>query len=197
MLLTELAHNLISIKLKSIKCGIDATCGNGHDTLFLSGLCRTSGIIYSFDIQEEALRNTAIALEKNNLINNVKIIHAGHENILKHIDLEVDVIMFNLGYLPNSDRKISTSYDTTIIALESCLKILREKGIISIICYPKHNSGFEEMVYVKQWIRDLSKSEFNVNEYSSENSDRTTPILYVIERLAGCPIQNETVLSYS
>jgi len=193
--LTKLAHNLISVKLKSIKSGIDATCGNGNDTLFLSGLCSTIGIIYSFDIQEEALRNTANALE-NNLINNVQLIHTGHENILKHIDLEVDVIIFNLGYLPNSDRKISTSYDTTIIALESCLTILRENGIISIICYPKHISGFEEMVYIKQWICDLSKSEFKVNEYSSENSDKTTPILYIFERLARCPIQNETVLNY-
>jgi len=195
--LTELAHNLISVKLKSIKCGIDATCGNGHDTLFLSGLCSNSGIIYSFDIQEEALRNTAVVLEKNNLTNNVKLIHTGHENILEHIDFEVDVIMFNLGYLPNSDRKINTSYDTTIFALESCLKILCVNGIISIICYPKHKSGFEEMVCVKQWIRDLSNSEYYVKEYLSENSDKTTPILYVIERLTGCPIQNETVLNYS
>ena len=52
---------------------IDATCGNGHDTAFLSQLVN-QGHVYSFDIQKEALEN---AQEKYTL-DNVTYIHDGH-----------------------------------------------------------------------------------------------------------------------
>ena len=37
---------------------IDATMGNGNDTLLLSSLCGKDGHVFAFDIQEEALINT-------------------------------------------------------------------------------------------------------------------------------------------
>ena len=119
MSLTDIAHEILSQKFNSIRYGIDATCGNGYDALFLSRLCDENGIIYCFDIQEDGLKNTADILDKYNLLNKVKPIKSGHESIRKYVDHQVDVIMFNLGYLPNSNRSITTCYDTTIIALDS------------------------------------------------------------------------------
>lgn len=37
---------------------IDATMGNGNDTLLLSTLCGEKGRVLAFDIQEQALKST-------------------------------------------------------------------------------------------------------------------------------------------
>ena len=37
---------------------IDATMGNGNDTLLLCSLCQETGHVYAFDIQEQALAHT-------------------------------------------------------------------------------------------------------------------------------------------
>lgn len=47
---------------------IDATMGNGNDTLLLSGLCGEKGRVLAFDIQEMALANTKARLTKENAL---------------------------------------------------------------------------------------------------------------------------------
>ena len=43
---------------------IDATAGNGNDTLLLSQLCGESGKVLAFDIQEQALTATQKETER-------------------------------------------------------------------------------------------------------------------------------------
>ena len=50
---------------------IDATMGNGNDTLFLCELAGEAGHVLAFDIQEEAVRATSDLLKSQ-----------GYENIL-------------------------------------------------------------------------------------------------------------------
>lgn len=52
---------------------LDATCGNGHDTLFLANLVGPNGTVYAFDIQEEAIEHTTARLIENNSLNQVKL----------------------------------------------------------------------------------------------------------------------------
>ena len=47
--------------LKSGDLAIDATCGNGHDTLFLSGFCTVIGL----DIQTKAIQQTETLLKEH------------------------------------------------------------------------------------------------------------------------------------
>lgn len=47
---------------------IDATCGNGRDTLELARMVCTDeglGYVYAFDVQEDALANSAYLLDKH------------------------------------------------------------------------------------------------------------------------------------
>lgn len=182
MSLTELAKKIIIEKYSSIEYGVDATCGNGRDTLFLAELCRNDGMIYSFDIQEEALDNAEKLLNDQNLPTSVMFVSTGHENMEKVIKPKVEVVMFNLGYLPNSESKICTKPETTITAFHSACEILKSGGIITILCYPGTDEGRVETDEVGKWLNDLDNNKYNVSEHLSESPDETTPVLYVIEK---------------
>ena len=181
MQLTKKVHKLISKKLPYITYGIDATCGNGFDTLFLAKHCNSK--VFSFDIQKKALDITRKKLNECNLLDRVELIHSGHEKILEYIKVEVDVIIFNLGYLPNSNKDIITKAKTTLTALKSSLKILKCKGLITVICYPGHLEGDQETEEVNILLKNLNKEKYLVNEYLSENPNKKTPKLYIIEKL--------------
>ena len=182
MSLTKLAQKLISDKFDSINYGVDATCGNGNDTFFLAGICGADGMIFSFDVQEEALDKTEKLLAINNQQAGVMLINSGHENMEKLIKPKVDVVMFNLGYLPKSESKICTRPETTIAALEATLKLVSAAGIITVLCYPGTEEGRVETQEVNKWIGNLDKNEFSLSEYNSEKQDGTTPVLYLLEK---------------
>lgn len=180
MPLTKLAQQLISDKLDSITFGIDATCGNGNDTLFLAGICDSDGMIFSFDIQEEALAKAETLLAENDITQSVMLLNSGHENMEKIIKPRVDVVMFNLGFLPKSESQICTKPETTNPALKSASKLVRAGGIITVLCYPGTDEGKVETNEVKIWLDGLNNNEFSVSEYLSENPDETTPLLYLL-----------------
>lgn len=182
MSLTKLAQILISEKFSSIEYGVDATCGNGHDSLFLAGLCSQEGMIYSFDIQEEAIDKAEKLLNDHNMPTSVMFVNSCHQNMEKVIKPKVDVVMFNLGYLPNSQSKICTNSETTITALDSATNILKAGGLITLLCYPGTDEGSVETREVKNWLGKLNKDEFTVSEHLSEKPDDTTPVLYVIDK---------------
>lgn len=85
---------------------VDATMGNGYDTKYLAEKVGEEGFVYSFDIQETALKSTKKRLDKENLSDRVKLILDGHENMDKYVEGEVSCVLFNLGYLPRADHNI-------------------------------------------------------------------------------------------
>lgn len=62
---------------------IDATMGNGHDTLYLADLVGTDGQVFAFDVQEEALQQTSKRL--GDQYPYVHLIHDGHEKLADHL----------------------------------------------------------------------------------------------------------------
>ena len=56
---------------------IDATMGNGNDTLLLSTLCGEKGRVLAFDIQEQALKSTKKRLVSAGAPANLQIENAG------------------------------------------------------------------------------------------------------------------------
>src|SRR6056297_1537372 len=94
------SHFLLKRHISSGDKVIDATAGNGNDTVFLAELVGNSGHVFAFDIQDKAIKNIEKLLKKNNLETRVKLIQANHENMLNYIDInEVKGIIFNLGFL--------------------------------------------------------------------------------------------------
>ncbi|HHX51249.1 MAG TPA: methyltransferase domain-containing protein, partial [Clostridia bacterium] len=114
----SIAHQWVAQVLKPGMIAVDATAGNGRDTLFLARLVGKTGKIYAFDIQEEALRKTRLLLETHGAFAQVRLIKDSHENLGTYIDEPVTVIMFNLGYLPGGNKKIVTRPETTLGALQ-------------------------------------------------------------------------------
>jgi len=181
--LTTKAHNIIQEHLDIGDYAIDATIGNGHDTLFLSKQVGIDGKVFGFDIQQQALVSTRSNLESEH-INNTQLFHVSHNNMEKHIPTQyhkkVKVIMFNLGYLPGSDKSIITHADSTLSALNQSINLLAQSGIITITAYPGHQGGAEETRLIKQWCNHLSTEQYTVQIiYSSDK--KTAPILFIIQ----------------
>ena len=179
-LVTE-AHKTVQPYLSEHSISIDATMGNGHDTLFLA---QHSLKVYAFDIQENAIKATCTRLEKNNCLENVSLIHAGHETMHQHINPgeKADVIMFNLGYLPHADNTIITQETNTIIALNQAIKLLSTNGIISIIAYPGHPGGNTELQAIIHWYEQLDSSQFAISIIRSMHEKIGSPRLFTIQK---------------
>ncbi len=159
MRLVEQIHKEIVKLIKPGDFAIDATTGNGHDTLFLAACGAT---VVGFDIQNLAIENTRRRLLEANYLNQVTLHEKGHEQMLEHIPNtwigNVCMVMFNLGYLPGGDKKLTTRSDTTLQALEATYSILKKGGYLSLVLYPDHEGGSGETNTVKEWITDSELS---------------------------------------
>ena len=159
---------------------VDATCGNGHDTFWLAQTCDK---VYAFDIQESAIRTTFELLKENHLEDKVRLICESHENLKKHISEEVSVIVFNLGYLPGGDKKITTEVTGTLRALQDALEIMRPDGILCVTMYPGHSAGREEYDKMLAWAKTLDKKKYHCIRTDMLNQPDTAPeILFVTKK---------------
>ncbi|TAK61016.1 class I SAM-dependent methyltransferase [Methylobacter sp.] len=185
--LVNTAHDLIRDILHPGDTAIDATVGNGHDTVFLAGQVGLSGHVYGFDIQQAAIDSTHKKFRQTGLLDCLTLIHGSHtdmdEKIPAHLHGKIRAIMFNLGYLPGGDKSIITLTDSTLIALTIASRILAVNGIITVLAYPGHQGGDLETDQVKNWCEQLDNEHFEVNIiYSTELKD-TAPKLFVIHKL--------------
>jgi len=176
--LTQRVHTNLLTRLKPGAISIDATAGNGFDTLFLASHSGEAGQVFAFDIQSGAIESTRKRLDKSELTHRVTLICAGHETMQEQIPEaqhgKVEIILFNLGYLPRTDKSIITRECTTLKALDSSLKLLSKNGYISILAYPGHAGGREETEAVKSWAQQLS-AIFDVRIHKPEHSGGTSP----------------------
>ncbi len=159
MRLTEKVHQYLKPKLQSGNTAIDATAGNGHDTLFLAQCVGETGEVFAFDVQQQALASAKQHLQAHAIQTPITWIHAGHEDMLKHIPIDkhkhIQVITFNLGYLPHGDKHITTQAEHTLMALNASLSLLAQGGIVSILAYTGHAGGREECEAIKVWANSL------------------------------------------
>lgn len=170
-------HDLIKDILTKDDIAIDATMGNGNDTLLL---CSLAKFVYAYDIQKEALKNTEVLLKEHQL-SNVSLLHESHEAI-SDLKETVKVVTFNLGYLPGSDKKIKTVPSSTLKALQASLSLLDKTGIIVLTIYTGHDGGREEATVIEEYTRKLSSKEFNVLRYEFTNK-RNAPYLILIQKI--------------
>lgn len=163
--------------------GVDATAGNGNDTLFLAKKLGKQGRVYAFDIQEEALAETDKLLKNHGLRDRVKLIHAGHERLGEFVQTPIDRMVFNLGYRPRGDKTIITLPETTIHALGEGLKLLSPQGLIVLTVYTGHPGGLKEWEELKSFLGQLSREEWNIVQLSFLNRYEKTPFNIGIERV--------------
>lgn len=162
---------------------IDATAGNGGDTLFLSELVGESGKVYSFDIQEQAHGKTLRKLKDKGVEKRVVQIHDGHQNIDSYVHEKVKAVMFNLGYLPGGDHDIGTKGNTTAEALKKAMELLEINGVITVVVYYGGDSGYDEKEYVLEYIKNIDHKQYAVMKTEFVNQINCPPILICIEKL--------------
>lgn len=178
----KLAQQLLLEKIKAAQCVVDATAGNGKDTLFLAKNSCKDAVIWAFDIQDAAIFKTKQLLVTHNLLNKVHLIVDNHANMSSYINGTIDVAMFNLGYLPSADHKITTDVQSTKMALQQILKALSVGGIVSLVTYPGHQEGYHEQQAIQEYLKSLSPEIFTVGCWSMINHVNHPPMLYVVEK---------------
>jgi len=177
--LTALAHQRLAAVLAAGDIAIDATTGNGHDTLFLTRQIAPDGQVHAFDIQPQALEATQERLAQAGLAERVTLHLAGHERMREHLPAElagrVAAVTFNLGYLPGGDHGLVTRPDTTLAALVQASALLRPGGLLSVLVYRGHAGGREEAEAVAGWFAAQATLSIEVH-------DSPGPIAYLARR---------------
>ncbi|OPJ54856.1 class I SAM-dependent methyltransferase [Clostridium oryzae] len=172
---------------ESIKTGdivVDATMGNGNDTIFLCTLVGSSGKVFAFDIQEQAVKETKKRLEKNNFSNTAELILDSHSKMDKYVNnCKVKLVLFNLGYLPGGNHSVTTKVTSTIEALKAAINILDINGLIILVIYPGHEEGAKEKDALEQYVGQLDQKIYNVMRFSFMNQVNNPPLVISIEKL--------------
>ena len=161
---------------------IDATAGKGRDTLFLCEITPDDGHILAMDIQEEAIKQAKERIRRAGYESKVEFVLDGHEHMDHYMTDSVDLIMFNLGYLPGGDHKKATSYPTTIEAVKKGLALLKAGGLMTLMIYSGGDSGFEEREALLPFLQDLDSQDFTVIVESFYNKPNTPPLpVYILK----------------
>ena len=180
---TDMAQLLLRPAIKPGDWVVDATVGNGHDTLWLAHLVGPEGRVFGFDVQPDAL---AEAAQRVRGLPQVTLILGGHERLSELLPANakgrITAVMFNLGYLPGADKSIVTTAITTLTAIKHGLNYLAIGGQITLVLYPGHFRGAEEAAAVRVHAAQLP-GDFTAAHYGWINTLRPGPELVVIERV--------------
>ena len=185
MRLTEKVHTILTNHLHEGDLAIDATAGNGYDTLFLAEQVGPSGKVIAIDIQDCAIRSTREKLESAGLIDRVKLVTDDHAAALRKLIVndhgKIAAITFNLGYLPGSDKSIQTRAESTEEALAASIQLLSPGGCLCVTAYRGHSRGTAEAKTVEAFMHKSQTEGHAVDCYEPESSN-SPPILWVLKK---------------
>lgn len=184
----DFAHEMVGQALSVGEVAVDATVGNGHDTVALARAVGAEGRVFGFDVQDEAIESTRSRLATEEVRADVTLIRAGHEEMDRHLPKDVHgsvaAVTFNLGYLPGSTSDLTTTPGTTIPALEAAVRMLRPGGVLTVVLYTGHDGGKEEARAVDAWAADLSQKRCHALSYRFVNRENDPPRLVAVEKRA-------------
>lgn len=180
-----LVHVLLQATLRAGDCCVDATAGNGHDSAFLASLIGAEGELHCFDVQQQALDNTRQRLAQLEHPPQACHLHlTSHEHMATLVQREVAAVVFNLGYLPGSDKSIITSGCSTLAALQAAGGLLRLHGLLLVCCYPGHAGGQAEAQAVQEWFAALPKAHWQCGCYRPLNLSQRAAFVLAAQRTA-------------
>ncbi len=182
---TEIVHDLVRPHVQPGDAALDGTAGNGHDTLFLAQCVGPTGRVFAWDIQPLAVARTAALLEKHG-VTWVELISGDHAELEKRPDCAFAAAIFNLGYLPASDRTVVTSLVSSTRAIRAAIERLAPGGIVTVLAYTGHAGGTEEA----EAIHDLMRAtEYRFDEVAFPGGRTAPPRLLMLQRPKASSLQ--------
>lgn len=183
--LTEEAHEIVRDVLHPGETAVDATAGNGYDTLFLARTVGPEGTVFAFDVQRDALRRTARRLDEAGM-QNVVLLQRDHATLASSMPRQdhgrVGAVMFNLGYLPGGDKSLTTCIETTRAAIQAVPRLLRSGAVLTVVAYPGHPGGLGESHVVAQLLADLPSDGFEIREFAAGQEASAAPRLFAVRK---------------
>jgi 16S rRNA C1402 N4-methylase RsmH len=182
--LTAAAASWIELALFDGALAVDATVGNGYDTLFLAHRVGPRGKVLGFEVQKAALAGAREILKFVGSIDRVSLIHDSHTRLADYLPTGASITgaMFNLGYLPRGNRQIITQPETTVRALGSALDHLAENGRVTVLVYRGHEGGIPEYQEVRRFLEELPEDRWMVEELASTSDSPIAPRLFRIRK---------------
>ena len=180
---------------------VDGTCGNGHDTLFLAETLAEIGGkphgVFAFDVQPAAIEAARARLGA--LADGVTLLLASHARLAEELARPenrpaslaggaaispppVAVAMYNLGFLPGSDKRVVTSAGDTLVSLRSAAELLAPRGVLLVHAYGGHAGGREELEAVDAWHAALPFEHWTAAKYALRNKARNPEALFLAEK---------------
>jgi predicted methyltransferase len=179
--LLNLHKQFILTHLREGDVAVDFTMGNGHDTEFLSKTVGKDGHVYAFDVQQQAVDSTAANLKKAGCPENYTLILDSHHKVKEYVQGPIRAGMFNLGYLPGSDKSVTTMRVTTMPAIEAAIELLDHGGVLLVAVYPGHAEGDAEGKMVLDYFQTLDRHVICCTLIRILNSP-TSPFFIVVEK---------------
>jgi hypothetical protein len=162
---------------------IDATSGNGSDTVQLARLAGPTGLVHALDIQPEAVSATELcvaeAMAAGEKLAPVRGAVRCHTSFcgLERVDKGcVSAVTYNLGWFPgrDADRRVVTNAHSTLASLCAAAELVKVGGVITIMAYVGHLEGPAEAAAVAGWV-----SKLDPKVWSS-----SAPMFFILERIA-------------
>ncbi|CAH8321410.1 unnamed protein product [Eruca vesicaria subsp. sativa] len=189
---TEVAHVVWEKVIQKGDMVVDATCGNGNDTLAMLKMVTddsdgSGGCVYALDIQKDAIESTSSLLDQTlgskekERVKLFNICHSKMEEIVPE-NSSVRMVAFNLGYLPGGNKSIITVSNTTLKALEAAERVLMPGGLISLIVYIGHTGGREELEVVEAFGSSLPVSDWVCCKFQMLNRPLAPVLVFMFKR---------------
>lgn len=189
MRLTEHVHQVLSELLRPGDTCLDATSGNGHDTLALARLVGTEGKVIAIDKQPAAIEATRARLAAAGAEAPCTLLCADHADAANRLLAthrgKLRAAVFNLGYLPGGNKTVISGAPTTVAALDASADLLAAGGRMLVTAYSGHPGGPEEARAVAAWMDALDQRVWHVSRHAPTalRPDRSPPVLWIASRL--------------
>ena len=179
-----LTHRFLRSTLAPGGLYLDATCGNGHDTLFLCSVAGENGRVIGLDIQPQAAANTNALLAANGMAAIGRAECCDHRELLRFAPPgSADCVMFNFGWLPGAAHDVHSTADSTLPALQAGLDALKPGGVLAAVLYSGKVIGNAEKKAAAEFFRSLPLADYTVLICEFANWADTAPLpCFVIKR---------------
>lgn len=174
----RLVHDWLAANLHGPRLCIDATCGNGGDTVFLCRLAGDAGHVLAMDVQPQAVEATRARLRQAGIdAARYTLVCADHARLMSYAAPEsADAVLFNFGWLPGAAHDVFSTAASSLPALDAALAALRPGGILSAVLYSGRVIGTDEKQAVLRWLRALPLERYTVLVCEFANWADTAPL---------------------